>query len=712
MSLTERIGARDPGGIGLGRGLRAAIVGPAVFAFAIGILQNDALALTAIFGGTAALLFADFGGTNRARTEAYLALGVGGSVLLAAGTWVSHAPVAAVVLTFLVVGLARFMGNLGPRWGAAMSPTILAFVLGALVPAPTSAIPVRMLGWGVGLIAAAVAAAVILPNRTSVRIDAIAAAAADCMVDGLRALLEPSPATVRCAAAELVRRAREDLHTVSLMPSRPSGAGADAMARRQILDRLTRVSRLLESALLAPPGAITPDLRAMTGFTIDCLTVVSGVLRRSQSVDDLHAVLATRDSVRGATLSRHVDAVRAGLAARDIVAAVDSGFASRACAWHADAAGRNVAFLAGDTAISTAGDPVVVVPDASRRGAWRRLDHLLGVHAVPSSVWFRDAARAGIALALSVALAFALNVDHAFWVALGTLSVLRSSAFATGRSAVSAALGTAVGFGVASAVFAAFGLGRPALWVLLVVSFFGAGYLPQVAGLVAGQAAFTVAVIALFNIVGPTGWHVGLVRLENVALGVGVSAVVAFLFWPRRLEPLVARLVATLSDAAGSLLVHTLERPSDRAWRTERDRLAMTEARTRAAMAEFLVQLRADPTVVDPWIVRLGVASHARSTCDAVVAIRALLPDAEDQQMTGDRELDRALHTAAVGLAGDLAPGRGAPSPPDAPNIASSTRTVAEDAVARSQAAPESVMRSLLTRDWLLAAAEMIDARP
>ena len=707
--MIERVSARDPGGIGLGRGLRAAIVGPAVFALAIGILQNDVLALTAIFGGTAALLFADFGGTARGRTEAYLALAVGGSVLLAAGTWVSQSPVVAVALTFVVVGVVRFLGNLGPRWGAAMSPTILAFVLGALVPGPPSAIPDRMVGWGIGLIAAAAAAAIILPNRTSVRIDEIAAAAADCMVDGLRVLLESGPEDARRSAATEVRNAREKLRKVSLMPSRPSGVGADAMARRQILDRLTRVSRLLEAALVAPTGAVTDDLQAMTGFTIDCLTAVAGVLRRSQSVETLHTVLATRDGVRAAMLSRHVAAVRAGVSPREIVAAVDAGFTARVGAAHADAVGRNVAFLAGDTEISTAGDRVVVVPDASRRGARRRFDHLLGVHADPSSVWFRDAARAGVAMALSVALAFALDVDHAFWVALGTISVLRSSAFATGRSAVSAALGTAVGFGVASAVFAAVGLSQPALWVLLAVSFFVSGYLPQVAGLVAGQAAFTVAVIALFNILEPTGWQIGLVRLENVALGGGVSAVVAFLFWPRRLEPLVARLVAAFSSTAGSLLVHTLESPSESVWRAERDALGVTEARTRAAMAEFLVQLRADPQVVDPWIARLGVASHARSAGDAIVAIRALLPAADEK---GDSELDRALHATAVEVARHLAPGRGAPSPPDAPDIVAGTRTVAEEAVARSQGAPEAVVRSLLARDWLLASAEMIDARP
>ena len=36
---------------------------------------------------------------------------------------------------------------------------------------------------------------------------------------------------------------------------------------------------------------------------------------------------------------------------------------------------------------------------------------------------------------------------------------------------------------------------------------------------IAGQAAFTVMVVILFNIIQPVGWSVGLVRIEDIALG-------------------------------------------------------------------------------------------------------------------------------------------------------------------------------------------------
>ena len=41
----------------------------------------------------------------------------------------------------------------------------------------------------------------------------------------------------------------------------------------------------------------------------------------------------------------------------------------------------------------------------------------------------------------------------------------------------------------------------------------------------AGQAAFTVVVIVLFNIIAPAGWRIGVLRVEDVALGCAASLV-------------------------------------------------------------------------------------------------------------------------------------------------------------------------------------------
>ena len=69
-----------------------------------------------------------------------------------------------------------------------------------------------------------------------------------------------------------------------------------------------------------------------------------------------------------------------------------------------------------------------------------------------------------------------------------------------------------------------------------------------------GQAAFTLTVVILFSILQPTGWRVGLVRIEDVALGVGVSLAVGVLFWPRGAAPALRQALAqAYADSAGYL---------------------------------------------------------------------------------------------------------------------------------------------------------------
>ena len=62
------------------------------------------------------------------------------------------------------------------------------------------------------------------------------------------------------------------------------------------------------------------------------------------------------------------------------------------------------------------------------------------------SVWFRNALRGAIGLALAVVVIEVTNVPHGFWVVLGTMSVLRSNALGTGATALRAVGGTALGF--------------------------------------------------------------------------------------------------------------------------------------------------------------------------------------------------------------------------------------------------------------------------
>ncbi len=160
---------------------------------------------------------------------------------------------------------------------------------------------------------------------------------------------------------------------------------------------------------------------------------------------------------------------------------------------------------------------------------WRRLTSHLSFR----SVWFRNALRGAVGLALAVAVVEIAAVEHGFWVVLGTLSVLRSNALGTGATALRAIGGTTVGFLVGSAIIIGIGDQSVVLWVLLPLAVLVSGVAPLMISFAAGQAGFTLVVVILFNIIDPTGWKLGLTRIEDVAIGCGVSIVVGLLFWPR-----------------------------------------------------------------------------------------------------------------------------------------------------------------------------------
>jgi uncharacterized membrane protein YccC len=73
------------------------------------------------------------------------------------------------------------------------------------------------------------------------------------------------------------------------------------------------------------------------------------------------------------------------------------------------------------------------------------------------------------------------------------------------------------------------------LWTLLPIAIFAAAYVPRVASFAAGQAAFTMTVLIILNLIAPMGWQLGLVRIEDITAGAGaaVTVVVSVLLWPR-----------------------------------------------------------------------------------------------------------------------------------------------------------------------------------
>jgi uncharacterized membrane protein YccC len=178
-------------------------------------------------------------------------------------------------------------------------------------------------------------------------------------------------------------------------------------------------------------------------------------------------------------------------------------------------------------------------------------------HAGVRSVWFQNSVRGAAGLAVAVFIAQRAGLQHSFWVVLGTLSVLRSNALSTGWSILSALAGTAVGILVGAILVTAIGTHELVLWIVLPVAVLLASYAPRAISFAAGQAGFTVVLFVLFNLIQPSGWQVGLVRIEDVAIGFGISLGVGLLFWPRGAADLLRENLASAYARSADYIVAT-----------------------------------------------------------------------------------------------------------------------------------------------------------
>ena len=263
--------------------------------------------------------------------------------------------------------------------------------------------------------------------------------------------------------------------------------------------------------------------------TAAVLRASAGTLEGRSERPDLHRLDAAREAVAVA-LARRIPE----LPGTDLEDALEPSFRIRVLTY----AARQVA----DYALVATGARTAERP---ARAALQTTEQLAVEHASARSIWLRNSVRGAVGLAIAVFIAQRAGLQHAFWVVLGTLSVLRSNALATGSSIVSALAGTAVGLLVGAALVIAIGTHEAVLWAALPPAVLLAAYAPRAISFAAGQAGFTVVLFILFNLIQPTGWHVGLVRIEDVAIGFAISLGVGLLFWPRGAASLLRENLAT-----------------------------------------------------------------------------------------------------------------------------------------------------------------------
>ena len=500
---------------------------------------NLQLALFAAFGGFANLVVASFGGSRRDKAVAHLGLALTGSAGLIIGTAINGIDWLAVLVTIPVTFGIFFAGVAGPNAASGVIAALFPFVLSVATPGTVSMIPDRLAGWWLASAASTVAVLVLSPPSPGDRLRAAAVGSARALAAALDAA---TGGTAIPADHEACQAAKHELiNAFASTPYRPTGLATADQAMASVVQYLEWCTALLADATDGHPNldrAAQPDR--------DLLAETAVVLRQTGDLladHDGSAPLPDLDELerrREASVAYHRSAAADGDA--------DSAQTAARHAFHAQAISLAVRGLVADALIATRrADPETI---AARRRGWygaqpegteaeRRAAAVSGAvgvltrHASIRSVWFLNSLRASLALAVAVLVADVSGVQHGFWVVLGTLSVLRTNAASTESTALRALGGTVIGFVVGALLLLGIGTSTPALWAALPIAIAVAAYAPGTLPFIFGQAAFTVVIVVLFNLLVPVGWKVGLLRIQDVAIGCLVSLVIGVLFWPR-----------------------------------------------------------------------------------------------------------------------------------------------------------------------------------
>ncbi|HYQ35129.1 MAG TPA: FUSC family protein [Mycobacterium sp.] len=531
----------DPERDALKRAIRAAIMVPLTAGLAFALVGGRVTPLYALLGAFWLLVVTEFPGNRQQRAVAYLGLTVNGIVLIAIGTLVAPIAWLAVTLMFFLAVAVTLASMLSSTMSAGQRATLLFYVWP--VCTPVGPVGGRLLGWLIAVAVCVPAALFFLPARhygaLRSHVGQVCAALAD-RIEGI-------------GSAEDVTAAMDALRANFLAAShRPVGLSAGSRALVRIVDVLELVADLVADNTGATLGTVRPA-------ALDILRCCARLLDKTQ--------LAHRAENRAAldqALSRLRSLARAGYRedVELILSATDDASAS--------ATGRQ---LLGcrviTTTIGLTGRVVAAAAAADARPVWARA---LGLQLPPTgfadrlssetaagtaivtgflnsrSVAAHNGLRMGVGLALAVAVTHLHLVEHGFWVVVGTMLVLSSSALSTRTKVVQAVAGTAVGIVLGALLVAAVGVQPVVLWLLVPITLFASTYLPRFVSFTAAQAMAALSLLVILNLLAPAGWRVGLLRIQDIAMGAAVGLTVSLLLWPRGATAAVSALIEAAVD--------------------------------------------------------------------------------------------------------------------------------------------------------------------
>ena len=669
----------DPSLAATRRAGRTALVMPALFALCTQVFHSATMASYAAFGSFAMLLLVEFTGPLVQRLRAHVGLAVAWAVLISVGTLVARVTWLAVLCTVVIGFLVLFAGVVSSVLAGSATALLLGFVLPVTSPVPLSQLPDRLAGAGLAAAAAMLAITLLWPRASADPLSAPAArtcraVAAQLMAEAkVLAREKDSPNAEHCTVTgqKATDAAIELRRAFTATPYRPTGLSVGSRALVRLVDELTWLSAIMAEGAVPAEDVPRCDpeahvVRRATAVVLECAADLledprhAGLEPLRAATSELREAMAAME--RGATVRLPVDRPVDGTEAqvREFLDVLDLSFRAQELGFATLQIAANVELAA----------------QAERRG-W--FDRLLGrepgavrqplasareravAHMEWHSVWLHNSLRGAVGLGIAVTLAELTSVQHSFWVLLGTLSVLRSNALNTGQNALRAVGGTIVGSIIGAAMLELIGHHGTLLWFLLPLAILLAGIAPAAISFAAGQAAFTVTLVILFNIGQNPDWHIVLLRIQDIALGCGVSFVVAMFFWPHGAAAAVEKALAEAYTDSARYLAGAVEYALGRcSLNPTPPEVPALESRQAAAAARrlddafrsYLAERGSKPVpLADMTTLVTGVVG-LRLAADAVLAIWRQAGEAQSVQSHAQAEQYRAQARAELlGLA-------------------------------------------------------------
>jgi Fusaric acid resistance protein-like len=620
--LRHWLDAKDPGLVAVKRALRVTLVACAAFYFSLYVLDDSQMATFASFGCIAFGALSEVTGEPWQRTKTYAVGLLVAIVLVTLGTALAISTWAAAAGMFVVGFGIAYAGVGGPRVVGVANGLQLLYILPSFPPYLPEALGSRLIGLILAVVLLAIADRVLWPP--------------------------PVPTPFRHRLAEAIRQVRDRLTgLLALVGDRQPPAGsAPATSGGAITLRLSRIPPLQR-----PTGPGRRDRAA-----IQAATLLRGAESRVTALAELahqhrpavaHDEGATLLDVTARSLSESAEAiagspdgsaqgqradpdptqVQDALAryvqlreARAATAEVDHDMAIRLrsavaveelAVWTRDLAEATKIMLGERVPEPRARSVAEPFWYANRSAPSLWFTRFVG-HFTPRSVFFQNAIRLAIGLTAARLIAGVLDLSHGFWMLLATLTLMRTSVATTRAAVVPAFLGTVVGGLLAALVLALAGGDSVVYEVALPFVMIIAIAAGPLAGVVAGQASFTLLVAMLFAQMAPVSWRLAEVRVLDVVLGGLLGAVVGLLVWPLGAQGEMRRTARATLDAAANDLESTVRSLTHRQIPSSDQQDTATVAvhllaLTDSTYAQYRSELRSTPDPVD-WLGVLGLA--------------------------------------------------------------------------------------------------------